>query len=152
MVSHRVRQEEAGNGANSASSLSTEKLPWRLGGAHFGDRKRPLSNWSYMRPYCTLVGSRFDHRMLAQPPVHLAYHVGGEAIHAAVLHLSLFWTDARRENQSVFDDCTQSRRFLAEHDVGGTGSGLAEQAGDDLAFAAVLQIQRQPCLGDFSRA
>jgi hypothetical protein len=29
--------------------------------------------------------------MLAQPPVHLAYHVGGEAIHAAVLHLNPFW-------------------------------------------------------------
>jgi hypothetical protein len=34
-----IRQEEAGNGANSASSLSTEKLPRRPGGADFGAQK-----------------------------------------------------------------------------------------------------------------
>jgi hypothetical protein len=61
------------------------------------------------------------------------------------------WAPAEQINP-FFDDCTQSRRFLAEHDVGGTGSGLAQQAGDDLAFAAVLQIYRHRCLGDLSRA
>jgi hypothetical protein len=99
MVSHRVRQEEAGNGANSASSLSTEKLPWQLGGAHFGGRKRPLSNWSYMRPYCTLVGSRFDHRMLAQPPVHLAYHVGAKrSMRPFFISIYFGWVPAEQIN------------------------------------------------------
>jgi hypothetical protein len=134
--------------------------PQHRGGAEMGQPDPVLAAVALSRVEAEVEAFRIlrlrsraaDRRMLAQQPVHLAGHVGGEAIDAAVLHLNPFRMGARRADQSVFDACTQSRRLLAAHDVGGTGSGLAEQAGDDLAFAAVLQIHRHRCLGDLSRA
>jgi hypothetical protein len=90
--------------------------------------------------------------MLAQQPVHLAGHVGGEALDAAVLHLDPFRMSAGRADQSMLDARTQDQRFLATHHVGCAERRLAEQAGDDVALPAALQIHRYERLGDFGRA
>ena len=90
--------------------------------------------------------------MLAQERVHLAGHVGGEARDAPVLHLDPFGMRAGGADQPVLDAGAENQRLLAAHHIGGAGSRLAEQAGNDVALAAVLQIHRHEGLGDFRRA
>ncbi|MDF2969817.1 MAG: hypothetical protein K0R61_267 [Microvirga sp.] len=59
---------------------------------------------------------------------------------------------AGRADQPVFNPCAQDQGFLATHHVGSSGSRLAEQARNDMALAAVLQIHRHERLGDFRRS